>query len=504
MKKYNDIFRIVAALLTLTLLAGCNSEPVTYDHELPQFDTRDNAVLIELIAPSGTSVDDEIYIFGAFNGENEKTVTDKLEWKMEKAQYSDKKWGIYLFPDRFVSGKTLADGFSFVSVKAGGERDIQGQPVTHTLDASVGTRYNVWAERWAAYFSGEGQTVTHDGFVIYVLDESPFASLTLYMYGDVNDLNGTWPGMKPTGLENINGVEYTYFDMGSDNNGLTETLIFSDNGATQLGDYGPVTFAGDNIFLHISEEGSIDKIDPTGTVGHDGPVAYVLDGKNWGFNTTLYMWGDVNNLNGAWPGMSVGGTATFGQYTYLYFDLGAANVGLNESLIFSNNGATQLGDYPGNDQMMTISEDIFFYIGPDGVQRIEDPENPGDLEWFNPVATPKEEALIDLYFYNGTDTLVISNLYAWGTSEIFGAWPGKAFSDMDTTDLLGLTLLHTTVNAFVGDAYHLIVNGKDTVGNDLQLKDYDLDVDQTALQQYLKITDAGVAPLQISALSRQH
>lgn len=484
------------------LLTGCKQADITYDHELPQFEVRDGAYLIELIAPTGTAVDDEIYIFGAFNGLDETTAPSHLQWKMEKATESDKKWGIYLFPSDFVAGATLADGFSFVSKKAGGERDINGQPVTHKFDAAIGTRINVWADRWAAYFSGDDEKIEHNGYVIYVLDESGFASLTMYMYGDINDLNGAWPGMKPTGKETVAGVEYTYFDLGEDNTGLSETLIFSDNGSNQLSDYGPIVI-NDNLFLHI-HDGKIEKIDASSTTEHDGAVVYVLDGKNWGMSTTLYMWGDVNDLNGGWPGMNVTGTVSFGDYTYLYYDMGAANEGLNESLIFSNNGATQMGDYPGGDDRWTIGGELFLYIGADGVSVIADPENPGDLVWFDPKAAPKEEARIDFYFYDQTDSLSMwpadslshsLHVYAWGSEEVFGAWPGQAFADMDSLSVLGLTLTHTAVDCHVGDALHLIVNNNEGK----QLADFDVTVDAVEKEFYLKVTDQGVTPLEVIA-----
>ena len=111
--------------------------------------------------------------------------------------------------------------------------------------------------------------------------------------------------MSITGYETVNGVELAYFDMGEGNEGLNETLIFSDNGSDQLGDYGPVTFGSEPLYLHITAEGKVEELNMDGVVGHDGPVVYVLDGKDWGMNTTLYMWGDVNDLNGGWPGMSV-------------------------------------------------------------------------------------------------------------------------------------------------------------------------------------------------------
>ena len=499
MKAIYKIAVFVLCTLSFYTFTGCQPKDLVFDHEKTQFEPIGNAILIELIVPVGTAVDDEIYIFGAFNGLDETTATGAIQYQMEKATKSDNKWGIYLFKEDFKNGKTLADGFSFVSRKAGGERDIKGNPVVHTLDATFGSANNVWADRWAAYFSGDDDRIIHDGPVVYVLDESGFGKLTLYMYGDVNDLNGGWPGMSITGYETVNGVELAYFDMGEGNEGLNETLIFSDNGSDQLGDFGPVTFGSEPLYLHITAEGKVEELSMDGVVGHDGPVVYVLDGKNWGMNTTLYMWGDVNDLNGGWPGMSVTGTETIGEYTYLYFDLGEANVGLKESLIFSNNGATQLGDFPGNDNLWTIGEDLYLYMGADGVVQITDPEHPGDVEWFDPKAAPKEEAVIDLYFHNATETLGDIQLYAWGNAEAFGGWPGQSFAAMDTTAILGLELIHTQITGFVGDNYHLIVNN----GNGTQLDDYTVIAEETENEYYLKITDEGVSELSVVAKSRR-
>lgn len=483
------------SVLCCLFMAGCKQAEIVYDHEQPQFEIRSNAILLELIVPSGTAADDEIFIFGPFNGETETTVTEQLAWKMEKAARSDRKWGIYLFPKDFAEGKSLADGFSFVSKKAGAERDVNGKAVTHTLDAGVGTRTNIWADRWAAYFSGDERPVEHDGYVVYVQDESGFADLHLYMYGDIDDLNGGWPGMAPTGVETLNGVEYKYFDIGADNSGLSETLIFSDNGSNQLADYGPVTFS-ENFFLHIKDDGSIEKVDGSSAIVHDGAVVYVLDGIGWGMSTTLYMWGDVDNLNGGWPGMKVGGTVQFGDYTYMYYEMGEANKGLSEHLIFSNNGAGQLPDYDG----YVIGEDIYLYIAAGGVTAIADPTSPGDVVWFDPTAAPKEEAVVDLYLYNATEGLSPEHLYAWGSSEAFGGWPGQAFEKMDTVYVLGIELLHTTISGHVSDEWNLIFNN----GADAKVPDYTVRAEEPVGDLYLKITNTAVSPLQVAAQIQKH
>lgn len=485
------------------MLTSCKTKDIIFDHEQTQFEAIPNAILIELIAPVGTAVDDEIYIFGDFNAFDEKTVIGQIAWQMEKAENSDKKWGIYLFPADFQNGKTLADGFSFASKKSGGERDIKGNIVVHKLDASLGSANNVWAERWEAYFSDSEETIQHNGPVIYVQDESGFEKLTLYMYGDVNDLNGGWPGMSVTGTETVDNIDFLYFDLGEGNEGLSETLIFSDNGSGQLPDFGPVTLSSEPLFLHISEDGKVEKLNMDDIVGHDGAAVFVLDGMEWGMNTTLYMWGDVNDLNGGWPGMSVTGTQAFGEYNYLYFDLGAANEGLKEHLIFSNGGKNQLKDFDD----YVIGEDLYLYISAEGPVVINDPENLGDVEWFDPNAKPKEPATLDIWFYDateklhivpdieGNDSIVPLNLYAWGNSEAFGAWPGTSFETMEEITVLGLKLSHTQITGFVGDEYHLIINNN----NGKQLADYSIDAPETANEYYLKIDDTKVSELSVTA-----
>jgi hypothetical protein len=178
--------------------------------------------------------------------------------------------------------------------------------------------------------------------------------------------------------------------------------------------------------------------------------------------------------------------------------MGAANEGLKESLIFSNGGKSQLGDYPGDGQLFTIGEDIYLYMSTDGVTVIDDPEHPGDVTWFDPKPVVKEEALLDLYFYDATQTLTPLYIYAWGTSETFGGWPGVSFETFEDFSVLGLELKHVQVNAFVGDEYHLIINN----GNGTQLQDYDVALSEPKEERYLKITDAGVVPLEVVAKAR--
>ena len=125
------IYSLMLGLLTLAgLLTGCKSDDdITFDHERQQFETRADRILLEFIAPFGTTANEEVYIIGPFNGntltpdEEGKYADPVLDdaFKLTKAEKSDVKWGIYLDPATFQGGKSLADGFRFYSKSQGNE-----------------------------------------------------------------------------------------------------------------------------------------------------------------------------------------------------------------------------------------------------------------------------------------------------------------------------------------------------------------------------------------------
>ena len=255
------LYSLMLTLLALTgLMSSCSKqEDIVFDHERQQFETRADRILLEFIAPFGTTADEEIYIIGAFNGDS--TAIGQQQYLLTKAPNSDIKWGVYLDPNSFEGGKSLADGFRFYSAKQGMELTVKGEAAIHNDNPSVGTFTNVWGQRWESYYwqGGEAPEPTHDGFCIYVDDQTGWDGLTLYMWGDVNNLNGGWPGMSVTGTWNHDGVNWKYFDMGAANSGLNENLIFSNNGSSQLGDF---NYSIDHdVYLHITTSG-VEEIQP--------------------------------------------------------------------------------------------------------------------------------------------------------------------------------------------------------------------------------------------------
>ena len=427
------IYSLMLGLLTLTgLLTGCKSdEDITFDHERQQFETRADRILLEFIAPFGTTADEEIYITGAFNGEEE--AVGNPQYLLTKAPNSNIKWGIYLDPSTFVGGKSLADGFRFFSKNQGKEFTTAGDEALHTDNPGVGTFTNIWGQRWESYYwsGGEAPEPEHDGYAVYVDDQTGWDVLTLYMWGDINNLNGDWPGMEVTGEQTINGITYKYFDMGEANTGLGENLIFSNAGASQLADFA-YTIDHD-VYLHITTAG-VTEIDPatfqpggetpTPAPGPDpepqptGETVIIAVKNSVGYaDPHLYVWGD-SEACGGWPG--------------------AAPVKVTD------NGWC-LFEVPANGTFHPILND-------NGSPQVDGPEVFTNGSFFFDVTTE---------WVQSTNTVTIQNnagytdprLYAWGDGEIYGGWRGIK----PTSNENGILVFPLPND---GGTYNLILNGE--------------------------------------------
>ena len=264
------IFKSLFLIPVLAMaLAGCAKDEIVFNHEQPAFDTKDGQILIEAILPTATAVDDEIYIAGPFAGDS-AAVVGNASYLLTHSDKIAQKWGIYLDPSSFKDGKTLADGFYFVNVQQGIERSVKNEDVLHTLDAQPGNSYNVYADRWRAFFESgsevEETLPAHDGIRIYIVDETGWDAIALYQWGDVNDFGGGWPGVQLSGTAKISGKDYPYFEFGEDLMGLSQNLIFNNNGGgTQLADYA-VTFSKADYFLKVTADGVEELDSPIGGV----------------------------------------------------------------------------------------------------------------------------------------------------------------------------------------------------------------------------------------------
>ena len=112
-------------LLTLAgLLTGCKSDDdITFDHERQQFETRADRILLEFIAPFGTTANEEVYIIGPFNG---NTLTPDEEGKYAdpvlddafKLTKAEKRVSIWIQPLSRVVSRWLTVSASILSHRA--------------------------------------------------------------------------------------------------------------------------------------------------------------------------------------------------------------------------------------------------------------------------------------------------------------------------------------------------------------------------------------------------
>ena len=450
----------------LGIFSSCKQEDITLTSELPQFELRDGYMLLEVIVPYGTGINDQIYIYGDFNG-GEDAVGDP-RWLLERGNPASgvpAKFGIYLNPNDFQNGKTLADGYTFYNIQKGPERSVFDEPILHTEYPALGQRQNVFVNYWEDDFSEpeNPDDIVHDGYAVYVINNTGWTDLALYAWGDAEAFGG-WPGITPTGKMDINGVTYQYFDTGAANENLNLNLIFNNNNnGSQLPDVN-VTLNRD-FYFELTADGAVE-IDPDASIPHDGYTVYVYNNTGWE-NVTLYMWGDVNDLNGGWPGMQPTGTQVVNGIGYLYFDMGEANTGLAENLIFSNDGASQLGDFA-----FTINRDIYLEITTKGVTEIDPSDFHPDGEPDVPdTPEPGPTNTYNIYVQNNTGWNGLY-VYAWGASEIFGGWPGASTSETRTID--GVTYLVFTMQGG-GEEENLIFNDNNGIQYDATVITVDRD-----------------------------
>ncbi|MCH5228400.1 MAG: starch-binding protein [Muribaculaceae bacterium] len=473
--------------LLLAILSGCKEDDILFESEKPYFPVREGYQLIEVIVPVITAQTDQIYITGEFNG-GEEAIGDPM-WLLEKASNYPYKFGIYLDPSTFINGKTLADGYTFYNVQRGEERTLKDEPILHFDAPKTGERLNVLVDAWEDSFvvPDNPDDVEHDGYAIYVIDETGYSDLALYAWGnDIPEIFGGWPGVTPTGRIELNGIMYKYFDTGAENEGLNVNLIFNNNGGgEQLPDFN-VTLNKD-YYLEVTSEGVIE-FDPNASIEHDGYTVYVYNNTGWDL-VTLYMWGDVNDLNGGWPGMLPTGTISVNGLIYLYYDMGEANSGLAENLIFSNNGENQLGDFG-----FTIDRDIYLEISAVGVVEI-DPNNftPGEGGGGDtpedPNPGPGEVQYLYVVNQTGWNPLY---LYTWNSdgTELCGGWPGISSTDIQEIQGVSYTIFEVPSDS---DTQNLIFN--DGIGGETGIGQTDsfgfvLDKDY-----YLNVTSSSITEI---------
>jgi hypothetical protein len=179
---------------------------------------------------------------------------------------------------------------------------------------------------------------------IYIQNKTDWDEIALYAYGDAEAFGG-WPGATPINVETVGDVDYLVFGLTADMAGKELNLIVNNNGGGQQLDAFAITVLEDEIFLVINASYSLGPVDGNPRGADKKRVAVFVDDQTGWDAISLYMWGDVNNLGGGWPGVQVSGTVTVNGTDTKVFVVDEA-VGNTENLIFNNNGGgTQLPDY---------------------------------------------------------------------------------------------------------------------------------------------------------------
>ena len=452
------IIYLLFVLPLLGILGSCDSDdPITFDHELPQFELKANAILLEVIMPQGSTATDEYYIVGDFNGGMEEAV-DNLEWQLEKSSGSDIKWGIYLNPSSFKNGKTLADGFTFYSKKQGTERSVFNTEVTHTLDAGIGTRTNIWVDRWEAYF-GE---VQKDYYTIYVDDQSEWGALTLHYWGAVDGegVVGTeWPGIQPAGTETVNGVDYTYFELPKELNGKKINTIFNNNGGGKQFDAMFDFLVERDVYVKITGSG-YEEVDPNDV--YNGYTIYVEDNSGWSA-LAVYGWADGGDVTPGWPGLEPTGTKEVEGVTYTYFRAGEALNGKGMNLIFNNPDADGV---QFNGPYVTLDRDFYFQITSSTAKEVD------------PFATSGTVRKIYVEDNSGWPAIA---MHYYGDDIAGTSWPG--ITPVGTEEIGGVTYTCFEMpETLDGKSLNIILNNND---NGEQLGDTYITLDR---DYYFRIT----------------
>lgn len=422
--------KIIYLLLTLPfimLFMGCNgTDDIVFDHEIQQFPVKDNAILLEVIVPTGSLSDDEYYIIGDFNGGED--AIGNPEWQLEKAPENNLKWGIYLTPSSFQNGKTLADGFTFYAKKQGAERSVKNEPVIHTLNVEIGSFTNVWVNRWESYFGN----VEKKSYSIYVNDQTGWDELALYAWGDVEP--ASWPGMLPTGTEVINGVTYAVFELGEELKDLTLNLIFNNNNHGKQFDAMQEFKVDRDVYLMITATG-YEEVDPN-VKPYAGYTVYVDDQSGWD-ELALYGWGDAE-LAG-WPGLQPTGTKEINGVSYTYFQLGEEMNGKVLNLIFNNNNHGKQFDAMSE---FKVDRDVYVRITENSYEEID------------PDAVPHDGYTVYVNDQSGWDALA---LYYWGEGVPDPGWPG--LQPAGTKEIDGVTYTYFEIEEDInGKTINLIFN----------------------------------------------
>ena len=432
MKRILSYLTIPALLLAAASCAP--KEEIEFSHEAQAFETRSQMILIEGIMPQASAQDDEIYIIGEFNGG--ESAIGQADYLMTHSETITSKWGIYLDPGKFQGGKTLADGFTFYSIQQGLERSPKNEDVLHTLTIGPGEWANVYVDKWAKYFASQddtpGETLPeHEGVRVYVIDQTGWAGIALYQWGDVNDFGGGWPGAQVAGTLTFAGQEFKYFEYGDDIIGLSQHLIFNNNGdGIQLSDYDLAFEEGiPDYFFTVTAEAVTRMDTPTG--GGSDPRSAMTQDSPWSVIGSIASTGNGWDsdepmvTDGTWHAalgleLTSSDEFKFRRDSDWEVNFGGNFAALGEAFALTQDGPNILVAEDGTYDLFLNPDAALAVIVAAGAS-VTLPSGEGGEEPTPPEEIPADAVTVYVQDLTLWDEL---NLYMWGDKELCGGWPG--------------------------------------------------------------------------------
>ncbi len=197
---------------------------------------------------------------------------------------------------------------------------------------------------------------------MYVLSNLGWSDYSMYVWAGGADVEAGWPGVHYSSVVNINGEQWMVFEMSRaySKTASTNWIINNNNNGSQVDIMQGYTFDHDT-FVRIAADGSYTV--SNGPILNDENQFTVyanIDESGWS-SISFYVWGDLGELCGGWPGAAASGPFTINGVNYYYHTF-TANVPVN--VIPNNSGAgNQSPDISGNtDVIIKIASDNSYEI----------------------------------------------------------------------------------------------------------------------------------------------
>lgn len=266
-------------------------EKLVFEHEKPQFELQSGSILVEVVVPRNTLSGEDIYIVGDFNG-GENAIGNS-NYKLTVSSKTQYRWGVYLNPADFETGKSLSDGFWFVASQSGIEKSSDCTELIRTESASAGTRLECKIAKWYAECyvpipDGEWPAPESGKIMLkFQLPEYTPENAKILLYGFVNGWNGSdvtkWQTVKLTKTKHYIMLNPSDFAEGTS---LADQFKFG------------LMMEGKEWWYHQSNE------DGGATDGAGYRVENAVAGQ--AYDITILGWRSSNELPKVWPSVPEG------------------------------------------------------------------------------------------------------------------------------------------------------------------------------------------------------